>query len=120
MHKNQSNKTFQRIMVCARFANDPKFKDLGNGKFVCNFGLLVNNEYGDADYIPSVAWGTKAKLINEYAVTGTLILCEGKIKSSTFKDSEKREQFSIQFELLNKGELTFLEKTKKREEVGNG
>ncbi len=115
-----TNKTFQRLMICGRLANDPVFRVLDSGKTVCNFGLIVNLEYGDSDYIPCVAWEQKAKLIKENTEKGSLVLCEGKIKSSNFEDSEKRKQFKLQFEISPKGETVFFEGMIERKEGSNG
>lgn len=109
MSEKRFNKTFQRVQICGRLAKDPIIKEFQSGKSVCNFGLIVNDDNGGTDYIPCVAWEHKAKLISENLTQGALILCEGKIKSSSYKDSEHRKQFQIQFELSRTGLLLFLD-----------
>lgn len=120
--KKPYNKTFQRIMLCGRLAKDPEIKFIGNGKAVCNFGLIVNDDNGGSDYIPCVAWEGKAKSIADNIKKGDLILCEGKIKSSSFEDNENKKQFMIQFQLTPQGELLFLEynRPEKPEEQNDG
>lgn len=111
MTKKKYDKTFQRLLICGRLAKDPEITFIGSGKAVCNFGLIVNDENG-SDYIPCVAWGEKAKRISDNVTKGALIQCEGKIKSSSYKDAENRNQFKVQFELLPYGLLLFLDSKK--------
>ncbi|MGG1021181.1 single-stranded DNA-binding protein [Bacillus paralicheniformis] len=103
------NPTFQKVMFCGRFAKNPELQFLSNGTAVCNFGLVINRGYENkSDYIPCVAWENKAKIIADYCKQGTLILVEGKFKSSTFKDSEERDHFELVFEVDKKGVLNFM------------
>lgn len=103
------NKTFQQNMICGRLSKDPQIKFLGDGKAICNFALIVNEKNSSSNYIPCVAWESKAKNIADNLKKGDLILCEGIIKSSKYEDAEKRPQFSLQFELTAQGQLLFLE-----------
>lgn len=106
------NKTFQHNMICGRLTKDPDFKILGSGKKVCNFTLAVNKEAGNANFIPCVAWEEKAQRIYDHVKKGALVLCEGEIKSSSFKDSEDRPQYKLQYELTKYGILHFLDNKK--------
>lgn len=117
MTKKIFNKTFQKIMISGRLAKDPEIKFTPKGKAISNFALIVNEENGSSNYIPCVAWETKAQNIADNIKKGDLILCEGIMKSSKFNDQEGRAQFSLQFELSAKGQLLFLEfnRTKKEE-----
>lgn len=112
MSEQKFNKTFQQIMICGRLAKDPVISYTPKGKAVANFGLVVNDDNGSSDYIPCVAWESKAKNIADNLTKGALILCEGKMKSSKYKDSENREQFKLQFELSGTGKLIFLDSKK--------
>ncbi|NUH84748.1 single-stranded DNA-binding protein [Bacillus firmus] len=112
--QNGFNKSFQRILLCGYLAKDPELKFLPDGKAVCNFGLVINRENGNgSDYIPSVAWENKAKIIGDNCSKGSLILVEGIFKSSKFKDSEDREQFQLQFEVAGARGLLRLLSSKK-------
>jgi single-stranded DNA-binding protein len=108
--KKKFNKTFQRNLLCGRLASEPELKFLPGGKAVSNFALIIEDEVGNTDYIPCVAWEGKAKLIVDNLKTGSLMQCEGKIKSSSYKDSEDRKQFKLQFELSKNGLMLFLDK----------
>lgn len=102
------NKTFQKLFIAGRLAADPTFKVINEKNCVVNFGVVVN-EGSNSDYIPCVAWGERAKEIAENLVKGDLVQFDGKLKSSTFKDTEKRDVFRIQVEVLKDGILNFLE-----------
>lgn len=119
MSKKNYNKTFQRIIISGRLAKDPDIKFTGKGKAVSNFALIVNEENGSSNFIPCVAWETKAQNIADNIKKGDLILCEGIIKSSKFNDAEGRPQFSLQFELSATGQLLFLEYNRSKKEEKN-
>lgn len=121
LEQNGFNKTFQRIVLCGYLAKDPDLKFLPDGKAVCNFGLVVNRGNGKgADYIPSVAWEGKAKAIADNCVKGSLIMVEGNIRSSKFKDSEDRDQFQLQFEVAGGNGLLIFMNNKKDLNNSNG
>lgn len=111
---NKFNKTFQRILLCGRLAADPTIKILPSGKMVTNFGLVIEDEHGKTDYIPCVAWGERAKRISDNLSKGALMQVEGKLKSSSYKNSEDQKQFSIQFEVSSdtKSLLLFVDNKK--------
>ncbi|MFS0783366.1 single-stranded DNA-binding protein [Bacillus sp. 1P06AnD] len=115
------NKTFQRILLCGRLAKDPDIRFLADSKAVCNFALIVEDRSG-ADYIPCVAWGKRAQLINDYCKKGTLLQVEGKLKSSKYLDSEQRQQFQLQFEVSSDmtSILLFMDNKKLPENEGAG
>lgn len=109
--KKSFNKTFQRNLLCGRLASEPELKYLPKGgKAVCNFALIIEDEVGKTNYIPCVAWEGKAKLIADHMKKGSLMQCEGIIKSSKYTDSENRSQFKLQFELSKNGIMLFLDK----------
>lgn len=109
--KKNFNKTFQRNLLCGRLAGEPELKYLPEGgKAVCNFALIIENSFGKTNFIPCVAWGNKAKSIADNLKTGSLVQLEGDIISSTYKDSEDRKQFKLQFEVASNGILLFLDK----------
>lgn len=99
-------------MICGRFSKDPEIKFLPSGKAVCNFSLIVNDDNGGSDLIPCVAWEKKARNIADNMRKGSLMLCEVKIKSTTFHDTENNKQFQLQCELLPFGKLLFLDQKK--------
>ncbi|CAI6330673.1 single-stranded DNA-binding protein [Bacillus subtilis] len=114
--KSGFNPTFQRIILCGRLAKDPVIKFLPSGKAVCNFGLVINRENGskESDYVPCVAWENKAKIIADNCKRGSLILVEGRLKSSVYKDSEEKDRFELQFEVAANGQLTFMNNKNER------
>lgn len=101
------NPTFQKILLCGRFAKDPEMNFLPNGKAVCNFGLVINDNYGKGDYIPCVAWENKAKVIVDHCKKGTLVLVEGTLKSKSIKNSEGTD-FQLVFQVNKNGVLNFM------------
>lgn len=107
------DKTFQRIQLCGRLAKDPEIKILGDGKAVTNFSLVVSTPGSrEADLIPCVAWGERAKRIADNLSKGALVLLEGRLKSTTYEDSENRKQFRLQLEVSKDGLLIFLDNKK--------
>lgn len=93
-------KTFQRILVKGRLATDINFKIVNNATPVSNFAIIINDGNNN-DFIPVVAWGNKAKIINDYAEKGDLILFEGRIRSSSYESEEKGKILSLKLQVLN-------------------
>lgn len=82
-----------------RITRDPEVKTLPTGSTVVSFTLAVNR--GDknktTDFIPCVAWGTKADFIGRYFTKGKGMQVFGKL---TMRSYEKDGQTVTRFEVL--------------------
>lgn len=85
-----------------RLTKDPELKNTNNGKTLCNFSIAVDRGYKDnqgnkvADFIPCIAWDSKAKLISMYFKKGNLIGIQGRMESKNYEDNgTKRTAYNI-------------------------
>jgi len=53
------------------------------GREICDIMLAVNRHYGRSDYLPCIAWGSRAKDTAEWTV-GTMIRLDGRIQSRKY------------------------------------
>ena len=83
-----------KVFLVGRLGKDPEFKDLGNGKAVCNFPLATS-EYGkDGKYTEwhnIVLFDKQAETAQKFLTKGSLVHLEGKIKTESYeKDGSTR------------------------------
>ncbi len=100
------------ISLIGRLTKDVELRSVGDGRFVTNNTLAVRKTFKkeqgtDADFIPFVAWGKRAELLEEYCSKGDLIALNGKMQSRSYltETSETRyviEMFVEEIEFLQK------------------
>ncbi|WP_034552715.1 single-stranded DNA-binding protein [Carnobacterium funditum] len=100
-----------QLNLVGRIVREIDIKELGDGKVVLNNTLAVKrkfkNEKGQpADFIPIVAWGQVAKLIQIYCEKGDLVGLTGHIQSRSYQNKEEETVFVVEM-LVN--EVDFLQ-----------
>ncbi|WP_281420772.1 single-stranded DNA-binding protein [Cytobacillus gottheilii] len=96
-----------------RLVKDPVFKKLPEDNAVVSFSVAVkrsyknNNQEYDADFIPCIAWGNKAKLYADRLKKGMLVGISGSLRSRTYEDGETGKKHGVLEVLVE--ELDFLE-----------
>lgn len=89
------------IALIGRMTKDIELKDIGEGRFVTNNTLAVRKNYKkdgttEADFIPFVAWGKRAELLEEYCSKGDLIALTGKMQSRSYKNESEETKYVIE------------------------
>ncbi|EXJ23008.1 Single-stranded DNA-binding protein [Alkalibacterium sp. AK22] len=95
-----------------RLTKDVVLKDLGEGRFVTNNTLAVRRSFrkdgtAEADFIPFVAWGKRAELLEEFCSKGDLIALSGKMQSRSYKREAEETRYVVEMVVE---ELEFLQK----------
>lgn len=108
-----------RSILIGRIVRDIQIHELDQGQKVVNNVLAINRIYkkggeGEADFIPFVAWGKRAELLDKYCQKGDLIGLEGRLQSRKYEDKEGHTKYVIE---LVVDHLQFLQA--KREEDFN-
>jgi single-strand DNA-binding protein len=100
------------ISLIGRLTKDIELKDVGEGRLVTSNTLAVRKAYkkdggSDADFIPFVAWGKRAELLEEYCSKGDLIALTGRMQSRSYKTESEDTRYVV--EMLVE-DLEFLQK----------
>lgn len=84
------------VILTGRLTADPKLSYTPSDKSVCSFTLAVDDGRDSegkrkAQFIPCVAWGKTAELIDQYFTKGKPLTVTGKITVRSYeKDGERR------------------------------
>lgn len=86
-----------QVNLIGRITRDPKLEYSQSGSAYLKFNLAVNRMKKDeADYVPCVAFGKTAKLINDYLVKGSGVCVNGRISVERFEyKGEQRVNTSV-------------------------
>ena len=71
------------IRLAGTLCKAPNKRTTPMGRDICDLMLAVNRRYGRSDYLPCIAWGTKALRAAEWQV-GTRVTLEGRIQSRSY------------------------------------
>jgi len=84
------------VILTGRLTKDPEIRYTDSKKAVCSFTLAVDDGRDSegkkkAQFIPCVAWGKTAELIDQYFTKGKPLTVTGRITVRTYdKNGEKR------------------------------
>lgn len=79
------------IELTGYVCNEPVYRRTPHGREITELFLAVKNEEGEADYIPCIAWGKKARRAKKLNV-GDCIHLTGRIQSRKYtKDNYQRQ-----------------------------
>ncbi len=98
--KMNLNKAF----ILGNVTRDPESRAMPSGQLVVNFGIATNRFYTDqagvkkqdAEFHNIVAFGKLADTISKYVTKGSLILIEGRIKTSSWQNSAGVKQYKTE------------------------
>lgn len=88
--------------LIGRMTKDPVLKYTANGQPVASFNLAVNRPFKtndgkqDADFIPCVIWGNKAKNAHRYCSKGSLVGVTGRLQSRSYDNSYSQKVFVLE------------------------
>ncbi len=84
-----------RVSLHGRLGRDPEIKEFGERKRV-SFSIAVQRKKDVTDWIPCVAWGYQAELINRHFHKGDSFLGWGRIE--TYKKSDGSNGWNVVLE----------------------
>lgn len=89
-----------KVIEEGRITKDLELRQSPSGTSVIKFTLAVNRRFKtegqqSVDYIPCVAWGKTAELINNNLHKGSLISIVGRLESGSYKDKEDRTVYTL-------------------------
>lgn len=89
------------VALIGRLTKDVELRDVGDERFVTNNTLAVRRTYkkdgsSDADFIPFVAWGKRAELLEEYCSKGDMIALSGKMQSRSYKTESEETKYVVE------------------------
>ena len=107
------------VSLIGRMVKDPDLRDIGDSRFVTNNVLAVRKTFkkegsSDADFIPFVAWGKKAELIEKHCRKGDLIGLNGKMQSRSYQTGDDETKYVVEM-LVD--DIEFIQKKSKDKEV---
>lgn len=105
------------IILIGRLTKEPEVKVSSNEKKFATFTIAVNKRMkrDEANFIPCIAFGAKAELIEKYVGKGSKIAISGELESRKYdKDGETRTAFTVIVE-----EIDLIGKKKEEPEVRN-
>ena len=93
---------YNKVILMGNFAQDPEFKDFGNGRQVSNFVVAVNRKWtgpegqeaSEVSFIDCEIWGKQAKTISDYFSKGRPIFLEGRLRQDKWTDKETQKKQS--------------------------
>lgn len=88
---------YSKTIIVGRFTDNPKFSSAGSVA-VANFSVAVNNTKDNTEFYRVAAFGKLSEIVQSYMsdAKGSLVVIEGKLKSSTYKDNQGVEKTSWQ------------------------
>ncbi len=82
---------FVNVTAAGRIANDLELKQTNSGKSVLNFGLAVDDGYGDnktVNFFDVTAWNKTAELLAAHKQKGSSIIVNGTLKNDKYEDRQ--------------------------------
>lgn len=96
------------VNLIGRLGGTPELRYTASGKAVSSFDLAVSglknkdNKMADTYWIPCVAWGRTAEILNEYCGKGKQLGVGGRLQTRTYetKEGQKRKAVEVVVENL--------------------
>lgn len=93
-----------KVFIAGNLTKDPESKITASGKRICNFGVAVNETWGEnkkVHFFNCVAFGRTAETIANYMVKGRSIFVEGSLDYSTWENDEGQKRSAIKIKVFN-------------------
>ncbi|MGI6027788.1 MAG: single-stranded DNA-binding protein [Candidatus Heteroscillospira sp.] len=71
------------VWLTGTLCKKPNLRTTPMGRDICDLMLAVNRHYGRSDYLPCIAWGSRAREAAAWDV-GTVVSLEGRIQSRRY------------------------------------
>lgn len=92
-----------KVILVGRLVRDPEMRFTSNGKARAFMTVAVkgyyNKEKGSTvdDFVPVTVWGKQAETLTQHAKKGYLLELEGRLKPSSYQDSEGKTVYKLEF-----------------------
>ena len=96
---------FQKLTAVGRLGKDPEVRHSANGAAIANFSIACSEKRKDkgtgelkedTEWINCVAFSKLAEIVQEWVTKGSLVLIEGKLKTSKYTDKNGIERQSTE------------------------
>lgn len=94
---------YSKTIAVGRLTRDPELKTFGENT-VCRFTIAVDDGFGDkktTDFVNCSAWGKTGESIQKFNKKGSILMVEGKFKSSKKDDKTYWELRADQVKFLS-------------------
>lgn len=91
-----------QVVLVGRLVRDVELKHVNDQHHVLNNVLAISRKHRDkngemqTDFIPIVAWGALAEILNKHCQKGQRIAISGKLQSRQYTTSENQSRVSIE------------------------
>ena len=94
---------YNKAILVGNLTRDPELRYTPQGTAVVNISLAINRKYKSGDemkeeisFVPVVAWGKTAEIINQYCSKGSPLMVEGRIQTRSWeKDGQKQYKTEV-------------------------
>lgn len=87
---------YQRIIIAGRLGKDPEARYTQTGEAVTTFSVAVDNSKDKTIWFKVTAWDKVAESCAEYLTKGRLVLVEGRVGASAWKDKDGEARASLE------------------------
>lgn len=103
------------VSLVGRIVKELELRDIGESRFVTNNVLAIRKTFkkegkNEADFIPFVAWGKKAELLEKHCHKGDLIGLKGRMQSRSYQNNENETKYVVEMFVED---IEFIQKNKK-------
>ena len=109
--------SFNKVIVVGHVGKDPEMRFTTNGKPVTNFSVATSEKVGESEHtewFKIVVWGKQAETTNQYLTKGSLVMVEGRLRTSSWEDTEGNRKYKTEI-IANR--VLFLDKKKVGEDI---
>ncbi len=95
---------YQKVVIVGHLGSDPEMRYTPSGVPVTSFSVAINRRWTDNNGEPHekttwfrvTAWRTLAEQCNQYLSKGRLVLVEGEVEASAWKDNEGQPRATLE------------------------
>lgn len=108
-----------RITLIGRLTRDPDLKHTQGGKAVTQFGLAVDDGYGENKktvFLDITCWNKTAEFVGQFCMKGSPVCVDGRLSMDTWEDKQTGQKRSKIYATAN--DVQLLERKELRQDTG--
>ena len=108
-----------RITLIGRLTRDPELRHTQSGKAVTQFGLAVDDGYGDNKktvFLDVTCWNRTAEFVGQFCVKGSPVCVDGRLSMDSWEDKQTGQKRSKIYATAN--DVQLLERKEIRQDTG--
>lgn len=102
--ENNMSSSVNKVILLGTLGNDPETRTTGDGRLIANFSIATNSYFKDdkgekqqsTEWHRVVAFGKKAKVIQDYVKKGHSIHIIGSLQTRKWTDDKNVERYSTE------------------------